>query len=63
MGEVGGVCRPHRGRAPTSIYKMKNRNTTKPKDANGNPKAIIPAAIHFKQPGHNFNKHAKFTLV
>ena len=42
---------------------MKNRNTTKPKDANGNPKAIIPAAIHFKQPGHNFNKHAKFTLV
>ena len=27
-----------------------------------NPKAI-PASIHFKQPGHNFNKHAKFTLI
>ena len=23
----------------------------------------IPASIHFKQPGHNFNKHAKFTLI
>ena len=33
------------------------------KDANGkNPKAI-PASIHFKQPGHNLNKHAKFTLL
>ena len=33
------------------------------KDANGkNPKAVS-ASIHFKQPGHNFNKHAKFTLI
>ena len=33
------------------------------KDANGkNPKAI-PPSIHFKQPGHNSNKHAKFTLI
>ena len=31
------------------------------KDGN-NPKAI-PASIHFKQPGHNFNKHAKFVLI
>ena len=33
------------------------------KDANcNNPKAIL-ASIHFKQPGHNFDKHAKFTLT
>ena len=33
------------------------------KDANGsNPKAI-PASIHFKQTGHNFNKYVKFALI
>ena len=33
------------------------------KDANVNNPKAIPASIHFKQPGHSFNKHAKFTLV
>ena len=33
------------------------------KDANGNNPKAIPASIHFKQPGHNFNKHAKFTVI
>ena len=33
------------------------------KDANGNNPKAIPASLHFKQPGHNFNKHAKFTLI
>ena len=34
-----------------------------PKNANGNNPKIIPASIHFKQLGHNFNKHAKFTFI
>ena len=33
------------------------------KDANGNSPKAISASIYFKQPGHNFNKHAKFTLI
>ena len=33
------------------------------KDANGNNPKAIPTSIHFKQPGHNFNKHEKFTLI
>ena len=33
------------------------------KDATGNNPKAIPASMHFKQPGHNFNKHAKFTLI
>ena len=33
------------------------------KDANDNNPKASPASIHFKQPGHNFNKHAKFTLI
>ena len=33
------------------------------KDANGNNPKAIPASIHFKQPGHNFKKDAKFTLI
>ena len=33
------------------------------KDANGNNPKAIPASIHFKQPGHNFNKQTKFTLI
>ena len=33
------------------------------KDANGNNPKAIPASIHLKQSGHNFNKqHAKFIL-
>ena len=32
------------------------------KDANGNNPKAIPASIHLKQPSHNFNKYAKFTL-
>ena len=32
------------------------------KDANGNNPKTILVSIHFKQPGHNFNKHAKFKL-
>ena len=33
------------------------------KDANGNNPKAIPASIHFKQTGHNFIKHEKFTLI
>jgi len=33
------------------------------KDATGNNQKAIPASMHFKQTGHNFNKHAKFTLI
>ena len=33
------------------------------KDANGNNPKAIPSSIHFKQPGHNFNKQTKFTLI
>ena len=33
------------------------------KVANGNNPKVIPASIHFKQPGHYFNKHAKFSLI
>ena len=32
------------------------------KDSNGNNPKALPASIHFKQPDHNFNKHAKFKL-
>ena len=48
------------GKAET-LFNIRLNNHRK--DANGkNPKAI-PASIHFTQPGHNFNKHAKFTLI
>ena len=33
------------------------------KDANGNNRKAIPASIDFKQRGHIFSKHAKFTLI
>ena len=33
------------------------------KDANGNSPKGIPASLDFKQPGHNFNKHTKFTVM
>ena len=33
------------------------------KDTNGNNPKAIPASILFKQPGHNFNKYATFTLI
>ena len=33
------------------------------KVANGNNLKAIPASIHLKQPGHNFKKHAQFTLI
>ena len=33
------------------------------KDANGNNPKTILVSIHFKQPGHNFHKHVKFTLI
>ena len=33
------------------------------KDTNGNKPKATPASIHFKQSGHNCNKHAKFTLI
>ena len=33
------------------------------KDADGKNPKVVPVSIHFKQPGHNFNKHAKFTLI
>ena len=33
------------------------------KDANDNNSKAIPPSIHFKQPGHNFNKDARFTLI
>ena len=33
------------------------------KDADGKNPKVVPVSMHFKQPGHNFNKHAKFTLI
>ena len=33
------------------------------KDANGNNPKSITVSIHFKQPGHNFNKYSKFILI
>ena len=33
------------------------------KDANGNNRKAISASIYFKQRGHIFSKHAKFTLI
>ena len=38
-------------------------NNHRRKDAKGNNPKAIPASIHFKQAVHNFNKHAKFTLI
>ena len=48
------------GKAETSFNIRLNNHRI---DANGNNPKAIPASIHFKQPGHNFNKHAKFTLI
>ena len=48
------------GKAETPFNVRLNNHQ---KDANGNSPKAIPASIHFKQPGHNFNKHAKFTLI
>ena len=45
-----------KGETPFSIRLNNHRNY-----ANGNIPKGIPGSIHFKQPGHNFNKHAKFT--
>ena len=48
------------GKAETSFnIRLNNHRIV----ANGNNPKAIPASIHFKQPGHNFNKHAKFTLI
>ena len=38
-------------------------NNHRRKDVKGNNPKAIPASIHFKQAVHNFNKHAKFTLI
>ena len=47
------------GKAETTFnIQLNNR-----KDANGNKPKTIPASIHFKQPVHNFEKHAKFTII
>ena len=48
------------GKAETSFNIRLNNHS---KDANGNNPKAIPASIRFKQPDHNFNKHAKFTLI
>ena len=33
------------------------------KDDDGNNSKAIPTSIHFKQNDHNFNEHAKFSLI
>ena len=48
------------GKAETPFNIQLNNHK---KDANSNNTKAIPASIHFKQPGHNFNKHVKFTLI
>ena len=48
------------GKAETTFNIRLNNHR---KDANGNNPKAIPASIHFEQPGHNFNKHAKFALI
>ena len=47
-------------KAETPFYIRLNNHK---KDANCNSPKANPASIHLKQPGHNFNKHAKFTLI
>ena len=46
------------GKAKTAFNIRLNNNR---KDVN-NPKPI-PAAFHFRKPGHSFNLHVKFTLM
>ena len=48
------------GKAETSFNIRLNNHR---KDANGKNLKAVSASIHFKQPGHNFNKHAKSTLI
>ena len=48
------------GKAETPFNTILNNHR---KDVNGNNPKAIPASIHFKQPGDNFNKHAKFTRI
>ena len=48
------------GKAETS-FNIRLDNHRKNASSN-NPKAIF-ASIHFKQPAHNFRKHAEFTLI
>ena len=43
---------------PFNIRLSNNRE-----GANGNNPNAMSASIHFKQPGHTFNKHAEFTLI
>ena len=48
------------GKAETPFNIQLNNHR---KDANGSNPKIIPVSIYLKQPGHNLNKHAKFTLL
>ena len=48
------------GKAETPFNNRLNNHRN---DANDNNTKAILASIHFKQPDHNFNKHAKFTLI
>ena len=48
------------GKAETPFNIQLNNHR---KDANGNNPKAIPTSTYFKQPGYNFNKHAKFTLI
>ena len=55
------LCRiQYVGKAETPFSIRLNNHR---KDANGNNPKASPASIHFKQPGHSFNKHARFTLI
>ena len=55
------LCKIQYVRKAETLFNIRLNNHRK--DANGNNPKDIPASIHFKQPGHNFNKHLKFTLI
>ena len=48
------------GKAETSFSIWLNNHR---KDANGKNPKTIPTSIYFEQPGYNFNKHAKLSLI
>ena len=57
----GTLCKiQYVGKAETPFDIWLNNHR---KDANSNNPKATPGSIHFKQPVHNFNKHAKFTLI
>ena len=48
------------GKAETPFNTRLNNHR---KDANSKNAKAIPTSIHFKQPGHNLDKHARFSLI